>query len=101
MGQIEVFNLLKDLGKKSDRFYTKKEVEEILRSKGFSNGLLKGLNIDLMRLNASGYLEVKFNWDGKFLDWKKEFRLKKKYCSPKTAKINTSETRKKKGGVNI
>lgn len=78
MGQIEVYELMHRLRKSGDdSFYAVKEVQRKLKDEGHSNGLLYGVSGDLMRLELSGYLEAQFT--GRFRDWLRLYRLKKKY----------------------
>lgn len=79
MGQVELFDLLKDLRRQGEDFYSPDQLRKLLKDKGFSNGVLHGLAQDLAALDRTNYLEVNFNWNGKLLDWTKEVRLKKKY----------------------
>lgn len=80
MGQIEVFQFLRDeaaLGRWG--FVTTRDVERGLQERGFSNGMVKGVRGDLMRLTISGYLE---GGPARALDeFPGRFRLKKKYLS--------------------
>lgn len=80
MGQIEVYELLKNLRTcKDERFFCVREVENLLKEKGFSNGVLKNTRRSLMRLSLSGYLEVKMS--GKVTDWKRLYRIKEEYVN--------------------
>lgn len=77
MGQIEVYEFLKDKRALEDTYFSVKQVCEGLRERGFSNGILQGVRGDLLRLEWAGYLEVRYS--NKFDDWLRLWRLKKKY----------------------
>ena len=80
MGQRELYELLKELGlAHPNRFYSKARLQVLLTKKGLSPGQLYGLSKDLVALDRAGFIDVKYNWSGKVLDWRKEVRLKNKY----------------------
>lgn len=85
MGQIEVYELLRNLRTMGDEaYYSVSEVEGMLKDRGHTNGVLHGVRGDLLRLELSGYLDIKLT--GKVRDWRRLFRLKQKYVVQNTKK---------------
>lgn len=77
MSQVDVYDLLKTKRKKSEAFFTTKEVQDFLRDK-ISLGSLWGVPSDLLRLESAGYLEAEL----RFYNYGRpirSFRLKRKY----------------------
>ena len=84
MGQIEVFELLKNERKVgNDSFFSVSEVQKLMKEHGYTNGMIEGVRGDLLRLElgGNGYLEVKMS--GKYYDWKRLYRVKYKYVEVK------------------
>ncbi len=82
MGQIEVYKYMENLRVSGDKkYYSPKEVSEGMKNKGMSNGALKGVWVDLRRLEVYGYLEAVMT--GSITDWRRCYRLKKKYVNVK------------------
>lgn len=81
MGQIEVYEFLKEKRGYSDAWFSVADIEEGLKEKGYSNGTIGAVRGDVLRLEWSGYLEAKKK--GKLSDWKRVFRLKAKYIKKK------------------
>lgn len=78
MGQIEVYDLLKrERLTGNDRFLSVTEVEKLMKAEGYTNGCIKTVRWNLLRLEESGYLEFKMS--GKWSDWKRLYRIKDKY----------------------
>ena len=78
MGQIEVYELLKNrLASGDDRFFSVAEIEKMMKDAGYTNGMIHSIRGQLLKLELSGYLDVKMS--GKFRDWRRLFRIKKKY----------------------
>lgn len=83
MGQLDVLQWLINRRVKGDhKFHTIKEIQKGLADKGLSNGAIKGVGVDLYRLNSTGYVDYK----GRGI-WKhrKYFRVKNKYKNKKFA----------------
>lgn len=78
MGQIEVYEFLKNKRFISDEWFSVADIEGALQGAGFTNGVLSGVRGDVIRLEWSGYLEARKM--GKLSDWKRVFRLKAKYA---------------------
>ena len=79
MGQIEVYNLLKELRLSGDnRFFSSADVIKMMKDKGYSNGVLDSVRRNIISLEMTNYLDVKMS--GKLRDWKRLFRIKRKYC---------------------
>jgi len=82
VGQIEVFNWLKKQRLTgSDKYFTLEEIEKGLKESGCSNGMLRALRGDILKLELYDYLDVKL--EGKFLTWNRKYRLKDKYLLTK------------------
>ena len=78
MGQVEVYELLKEKRINGDqRFFSRKNIENMMKLKGYSNGMIENVRRNVISLEASGYLEIKMSGD--FKDWRRLFRLKDKY----------------------
>ncbi|MEA2056659.1 MAG: hypothetical protein U9O78_03045 [Patescibacteria group bacterium] len=78
MGQIDVYELLKELRLREDhRYFSSSDIIKLMKEKGFSNGVLESVRRNLISLEISNYLDVKMT--GKFRDWRRLFRLKDKY----------------------
>lgn len=77
MGQIEVYLWLKEQRKRNRLYYSVADVTTGLKAQGLSKGVLHGVRGDLLRLEFSGYLDVKMSLDLK--QWARLWRLKEKY----------------------
>jgi hypothetical protein len=77
MGQLEVYNLLKKLGKTGEhKFFKVSEIKRRLKKEGHCNGAIDRCHEKVLQLWAKGYLHFK----GKsILDRNKKFKLKAKY----------------------
>ena len=84
MGQMEVYEWLKNQRESGkEQYFTTKEVEKGLTQAGFSNGTIKNLRVDLIKLTVSGYLEM-IDLDKSGLNnYNRVFRIKKVYCNGK------------------
>ena len=78
MGQIEVYEFLKNKRFINDECFSVSDIEKALQEAGFTNGVISGVRGDVIRLEWSGYLEA-FKI-GKLSDWRRVFRLKAKYA---------------------
>lgn len=81
MCQIEVYEWLKYQRKtlKNDDYFNSREVVKGLKetgAKGTTNYLIIGMQ--LSKLEADGYLDVVF--PGKHNNYRRNYRIKKKYC---------------------
>lgn len=78
MGQIEVFNYLKDIRLSGDTgFYSIPQLTKAIRQHRLYCQNARGVWAAVVTLEAYGYLDVKR--EGKMSDWKRVVRLKKKY----------------------
>lgn len=59
MSQLDVSNWLKNKRAYTDKYFTVREIEKGLQAKGFSNGVIKGVNHDLFRLALFNSIEFK------------------------------------------
>lgn len=79
MAQEDIFKFFFDQRKNGEeKFFSAKEVRNCLKEeKGLSDGALHGVSGDISRLEFCGFLEARCQ--GKFNDWNRCFRLRKKY----------------------
>lgn len=59
MGQQEVYQVLLELRKKSNKWYTTKQIKERMFKQGFSDGYVRGVGSDLLRLAIFKLIKVK------------------------------------------
>lgn len=77
MGQYEVYKWLKDRRESGDEsFFTTREIEDALKD-SCTNGQLKGVRADLIRLTVSGYVEMLDMDETGFNNYNRVFRYKK------------------------
>lgn len=79
MGQEEVYFWLRtqrEIG--INDYFSISDVKNGLKVKGYSNGVIEKVGKHLIRLEGSGFVEIKVS--GKVRDWKRLFRLKSEYC---------------------
>ena len=75
MGQIEVYNYLKNKRLSGDvSYFSVAEIEKGLREKGYGNGTVQTVRGSLVKLEYWGYVETVMT--GKFRNWKRLFRIK-------------------------
>jgi DNA-binding transcriptional ArsR family regulator len=78
LGQVEVYQLLKDMRESGDdRFFSVNEICKLMKNKGYTDGVIEGLRKHLLKLYYAGYLEDKMT--NKYSNWKRLFRIKEKY----------------------
>jgi len=79
MGQIEVYEFLKTQRLKGDDdYFSAKNIYDGLKAQAIDPVSKTCLYAALIQLERFDYVEVKMS--GKFRDWHRLYRLKKKYC---------------------
>lgn len=59
MGQTEVHDLLKKLRKESNKWHTLKEIKEEMINEGYSEGYVRGVSSDLLRLTMFNFIKMR------------------------------------------
>lgn len=78
MGQQEVLEYLKKLRNCGDDEYKPaSKIIKDLQSDGMTNGSLRRVRYNLVKLEAFGYVEAKIN--SKRGNWRREWRIRQKY----------------------
>lgn len=78
MGQQDVLNHLKELRQNfGDVFFPASTIIKDLEAKGLTNGSLRRVRFNLVKLETFGFIEAKINSERG--NWRREWRIKKKY----------------------
>jgi len=77
MAQIEIYNFLKEQRQLNNDYFSAIQIHKCLNNNGFKIANRGGVYFGLIQLEGYGYLDVKKI--GKLRDFKRIFRLKKKY----------------------
>jgi hypothetical protein len=63
MGQNDVFLWLKYQSLRGEKYYTAEEIKQGLRDDGHSEGTVKSVNKNLLKLEVFGYIDGKVNFN--------------------------------------
>lgn len=87
MGQIEVYELLKNKRLSGDEsYFSVSEIEKMMRDAGYTNGCIKSVRASVLSLYDYGYLDSKMI--SKWRDWKRVFRLSDKKFLDEKERLN-------------
>lgn len=80
MGQIEVYEYLKSQRERGNhKFLSVTDIQKGLKERSYSNGIIKNVSINLIKLEHYNYVE--FRMSGNLRDWKRLYRLRIDYCN--------------------
>jgi hypothetical protein len=82
MGQYEVYEWLRNARSSgNEQYFSSKEIEDGLKNNGCTDGQLSHTRGDVIRLYVSGYLELIDLDKTGLTNYKRFFRIKKRYCN--------------------
>jgi len=59
MGQSDVLELLQELRKKNNKWYILRDIKRLMYDKGYSNGVVRGVSSDLLRLSIFNLIKIR------------------------------------------